>query len=581
VECASLKVEKKMDRRDFIERALIAGGSLCWNSTEGFSQNINYPPIAGADPSGLRDSTSAFRELIRRLPAKDARLIIPAGTYLFSPSKEPIFHFKNFDGLAIEGNDVLLVFEHETSPFHFEDCQNITISGVSVDWKRPPFSQGQIQDTGDKWFVVELDSGFSLTGLEHIGAIGEYDTKLQLPARDGLDQYGGVKAVIPLTQNSIRVEVSAPVDLQKGATVLLRHPVYGINIFVLNRCSSVRFNNVTLHAAPGMGILAGACSELEFTGVRVVPTPKSNRLLSLNADAVHLTDCSGAITFSGCEFRGMGDDAINIYSRFFLITGFSQSKSTARIQVQDRSSRPFADWQRSAEPLADWELPPPGAMVEICNPDTLAPQGSANVLSRSARGTVGTLEVELGDMRSGGLQGLILCSSRKESSTVVHDCRFDGNRARAILVHNNAKIYRSRFFGQSLPAILLSADSGWMEGPAVRDIEIFENDFAFNNYGKAAFRRGAVTVDTSADAHEMVLPSGRVNANVSIHDNRFSGSCGYDIYAVRTSGLSIERNSFRNSGQMLDAARAKEAVFLNAVDCSRFEDNKFETGVSE
>lgn len=545
-----------MHRRRFIGGAMGAGLLAAWQTRAAAAFNTTPPNIPGADPLGINDSTGAFQKLIATLPAVNARLRIPPGKYRFEPSLEPIFKFKKIDGLVIEGEGAVLLLTGNTPAFFFDNCSGITVSGITVDWPRPPFSQGIVQQVEGREFRVEVDPHFPVTGKEPINTVGEYDPDPRLPSRNGVDQYYGVKSISLGATQVLRIEMEHPIALHKGATVVLRHPVYGASVFVMHQCRAVRFDGVTIHASPGMGVTAYLGSGFEFNKLRVVPTPNTNRLLSLNADAVHLTDCSGATVFSNCEFRGMGDDAINIHSMYFKI---------ARSQYA-------AQWK--LESNADY-LPKAGTIFEIVEAATQVLKGHARILPPSNLPTAGFVQIEVLDMDpSTPLEGLVACDARKGWTTEIRDCNFGGNRARAILVHNNAKIYRNRFYGQSLPAILLSADtSEWMEGPLVRDIEIFDNHFEFNYYGSMENRRGAITIDTSEDAHKLDTRPERVYRNISIHDNQFTKSCGCAIFAARTSGLSLVRNTFKESSGMADEAHKKEAIFLNNVGCSSFEAN--------
>jgi hypothetical protein len=319
-----------------------------------------------------------------------------------------------------------------------------------------------------------------------------------------------------------------------------------------------------------MGILAHLGSGFEFNNLRVIRAPGTNRLLSLNADAVHLSDCSGPITFSNCEFEGMGDDAINIDSGYYKI-------------LSSTSSPPALQWKLDVKyPIllnADY-LPRPGTILEIVDPATQVLEGRARVLPPTDPQTNGIINVQLVEADSTiRLEGLIACDAREGTTTEIHDCNFGGNRARAILVHNNAKIYRNRFYGQSLPAILLSCDTNyWMEGPLIRDIEIYQNRFEFNYYGSMDYRRGAITIDTAENTRVLDTSPGRVYRNISIHDNQFTNSCGCAIFAARASGLSLMRNTFKDSSEMADADHKKEAIVLNNVGCSRLEANRTLSG---
>jgi hypothetical protein len=549
-----------MQRRQFIEGALGASILATWQTKQVVSSSATSSPIPGADATGIHDSTAAFQKLIASLPAVNARLRIPPGTYHFEPSLEPIFQFKKIDGLAIEAEGAILLLAGNTPAFLFHKCSRVTVSGITVDWPRPPFSQGIVQQVDGSEFTVEIDSHFPVTGKELINTVGEYDPDLRLPTRNGVDQYYGVKSVSLAAPQVLRIEMERPIALRKGATVVLRHPVYGASVFVMRQCRLVRFDEVAIHASPGMGIIAEFGSGFTFNKLRVTPTPNTNRLLSLNADAVHLTDCSGAISFSDCELRGMGDDAINIHSMYFKIARSSSSQNATQWKLKTGADYP----------------PQEGTTFEIVDPATQVVKGRARVPAASNPPTDGFVEIEVMEPKGlTQLEGLVACNSREGATTEIHDCNFGGNRARAILVHDGAKIFRNRFYGQSLPAILLSSDTTqWMEGPIVHDVEIFDNQFDFNYYGSMESRRGAITIDTSEDAHKLDTRPARVYRNISIHDNQFANSGGWAIFAARTSGLSLVRNTFKESSVMAEEAHKREAIFFNNVGCSRFEANR-------
>ena len=77
-----------MHRRQFIEGALGATVLAAWQARRGASSNAAPPPIPGADPTGVLDSTIAFQKLISTLPQVNAWLRIPPGTYRFGPDRK-------------------------------------------------------------------------------------------------------------------------------------------------------------------------------------------------------------------------------------------------------------------------------------------------------------------------------------------------------------------------------------------------------------------------------------------------------------------------------------------------------------
>lgn len=104
-------------------------------------------------------------------------------------------------------------------------------------------------------------------------------------------------------------------DIAAGSRLILRHIYSFAPVFHLLNCADVSFENVTICAGAGMGVIAHGCSDLTFDSLRVIPS--AGRLMSVNCDATHFIGCSGEIVFRDCEFEAMGDDAANVHG-FYL-----------------------------------------------------------------------------------------------------------------------------------------------------------------------------------------------------------------------------------------------------------------------
>ena len=545
-----------MNRRNFVQNALLAGLSSRLLQARASVQEGRVN-VHGADPTGSADSTSAFLDAIRALPRRHGRLSIPPGTYRFRSASDWLFKIRNCFDLRIEGNGSLLLFEGITRPFLLEDCEQVTMRDLRIDWSRPPFSQGVVLEAGLKWFEVKVDAEYPVTGEEPIEAICEYDRALGLPSINGLELYGHVRAVRLLRPQVLRIDLNVLISLRAGTTVVLRHCVNDSPIFVLTRCKEVRFEEVTLHAAPGTGIIAIAGSGIHFSRLRILPRVDSGRMLSLNAGAVHLTDCRGNIEIIDCKFQGMGDDAINICSTFWRI-----------VKVIDRNT-----WVVEGRHPEHWELrqlPGKGITVDLCDAKTLNVLGSAVVSESHIVSGQAVVRVEKSVSVK---EGTILCDSQSDTNSIVANCEFNGNHACAIVAHNNIKIMNNTFFGQSLAVILLAADAWWMEGPVVRNVEIEGNSFNYNYFGQCTGRRGAITVDIADEFENAVAAGERINERISISGNRFSRSYGSAIFANRVSELSIIRNTFSSSSIMQREEGPKKAVVLNDVSCPYYAGN--------
>jgi hypothetical protein len=83
---------------------------------------------------------------------------------------------------------------------------------------------------------------------------------------------------------------------------------------VIDACRQTVIEDVTLHHALGMGVVAQCCRDLTLRRYRCVPPP--GRMTSAWVDATHLADCDGDIRLLDCELAGMFDDGSNIHGAF-------------------------------------------------------------------------------------------------------------------------------------------------------------------------------------------------------------------------------------------------------------------------
>ena len=87
-----------------------------------------------------------------------------------------------------------------------------------------------------------------------------------------------------------------------------------LDTIVVRQSSDVVLTDVTIHASPGMAVLAHDCTNVHLE--RVINTPESAGLpLAGNADALHLASCRGAVTVRGCVADRHGDDGLNIHGQ--------------------------------------------------------------------------------------------------------------------------------------------------------------------------------------------------------------------------------------------------------------------------
>lgn len=141
-----------MQRREFlgyVGRTAVAGGAAlvagryAWPLGEASPGTARRASVTdfGADPTGQKDSTAAVQKAITTLARRNARLVFPAGKYIFAASNAVLMDFNGYEGLEIFGNGAELLFAGTTQPLRLTSCKDLEVHDIIVDWTHPPCSQ--------------------------------------------------------------------------------------------------------------------------------------------------------------------------------------------------------------------------------------------------------------------------------------------------------------------------------------------------------------------------------------------------------------------------------------------------------
>ena len=342
----------------------------------------------GAVPNDGQDDTAAFLAAFKEAQAKgEKRIVIPKGRYDLRADGNPerpdvLFPVAGMDGLVIEGQGAELMMTGTAAIFSFANCQNVTVTGLTVDWARPPFSEGTVIATAPRHFDVKVADAYPVKGGEPVGAFMSYHADTRLPDGRDLDVYDGVERTELIAPQVLRVHLKWEITVPVGKLLVLRHQVYGYNAFSFYRCADVTVSNVTVYAAPGMGLVGMVTTNVSLRRFNVQMRPGSGRLMSATADATHFGGCKGTVSIEDCPFEGMGDDGVNIKSGLYL---------TVRKRVDD-----FTVLGQHNLKMSD--LPDAGDTLEMAHTDTLSAFAAGKVRQAS-------MEPGEGNMHRVGVRG--------------------------------------------------------------------------------------------------------------------------------------------------------------------------------
>ena len=502
----------------------------------------------GAVPNG-DDAGPGVARAIAALPKVGATLFFPPGRYRFRQHGGTAVALHDFERLTVTAHGATFLFEGNTSPILLARCVAPVLEGFSIDFDRPPFSQGEVLAVAPdaRSFEIRVDDEFPVDGSEPIQTLGTYDRASGLTARHGLDYYGVGQSSTLLRPQTLRIATRYPVPgLQTRDVVVLRHNVYGNHCIVVNGCTAPVIRDVGIHAGGGMGVVGSRNSDVTIERLQIMPTPARGRLMSVCADGVHLGQGSGTVTIADCLMAGMGDDGINVNNRYLRI-------------VERRDDRTLVVGKYRNQSFDQSDAPTDPTRFALVAVRTLTTIGEALAIAGQVAGDRATLRFQ-SDLPRTLLEGDMLSDLSANVALTVSRCVFPGNRARGVLAHSNATIEGCRFANQTHSAVLLAPDLVWLEGAEAAQVRIVDNEMI--DVQRSGSDRGAVCITVGLPQGSS---AGLVNHDIYVQRNHIVGP-GPALVADHVRQLSVIENRIeRTDGPAIRLGPIRDATLAGNV----------------
>ena len=502
------------------------------------------------------EKTTDLRALIgAELAAGNKRIVIPHGRYRVQAEHGNHLVFKNLSDVEIIAENVELVCTSTVRALSFEDCTNVTIRGLTVDYDPLPFTQGKIiaMAPDKRWMDFEVAKGFPENELQE--RIQIYDPATGELRRGDAPWDQKIEA---LGEHCYRVRKSThyqfnPLhDTELVGDILVANNHFGNHgsphTVELRACKGMRLENITVFASPCFGFLEYDCDGSHYIRCKVDrrdpaddPVKRARpRMRSLNADAFHSKDAIHGPAIIGCKAYFQGDDGVNINGKYHYVS--SAQGRTVRIAVYGEPKIKVGD---PVQFLPYSGRRPPDAVVVEMQPDptpiteeekNLIQKISLNenirtwILTGQAQFYTLTLDREI-ELPAGSA---VCCPLRVGNGFAVKDCDFGHNRSRGILIKaSNGEVSGNRITNSRMAAVLISPEFWWMEAGMSSDVVVRDN-----------FIKGCLQSPIQIHAYggnREILPAGALR-NISILNNRIENSAWPLIHVTSTSGLSIKGN---------------------------------------
>lgn len=569
-----------------IEAVLLSVFLSCLMSFPVYAQNIKVYDVSdfGLKANRLKDASDVLQKVLKKIKAEcgegDSVVIrFHQGIYNFYEKGAAVreYYISNHDqdnpkrvGIALEGMKRLtldgggatFVFHGRMLPIALLHSENCLLKNFSIDFANPHIAQVEIVKNDPQrgitfrpasWvkYRITKDSVFEAYGegwtVRHSWGIPfEKDTK-RIVYNAG-DRGCNTRGAYLVEKGLIQAPHWKDEKLAPGTIFVMRgwgRPAPGV---FLSHDVDTRLENIRVHYAEGMGLLAQLCENITLEKFNVCLKGEDDpRYFTTQADATHFSGCKGKIISCNGLYEGMMDDAINVHGTYLKVVGRMDNHTLVGRYMHDQS------W--------GFEWGHAGDDVQFIRTNTMELIGSANRIAsiraydkedmEGAREFLIAFEnpVETGIDEKGsyGIENLTWSPEVIFSGNLIRNNRARGalfSTPRPTVVENNT------FDHTSGTAILLCGDcNGWFETGACRNVMIRNNHFINALTSMYQFTNAVISIYPEIPELEkqQAYFHGGKEGGIVIENNVFDTFDVPILYAKSVDGLVFRNNTIRTN----------------------------------
>lgn len=467
---------------------------------------------------------------------------------------------KGKKNVCIDGNGAKLIIHGIMTPFLFDECENITLENLTIDYARPTMSEFTIlKQTAPAEYLIKI-ADFSLFDIKNNRIIwhgeknknGDYYWQIdyrddmtiamrydpnteyvQMMGANGDNRFPSIpefEKIDDLGDGLLKVKLKDPnAFFPVGCTVQTRNTVRDQIGGAFVNCKNVVCKGLTIRAMHGLGLLAQLCENVTFDGLNI--TPAKGRTVASNADFFQASNCKGEVVIKNCVCSFGHDDFVNVHGTHLKVLEKNAENNRIKVTFVELHSRGFCPFKAGDE-------------IDFINRLTLLPYGSAvikNVTQISDLEFLLSLdrlpEVNVGD---------VIENATNTPALTVENNKFGPSTGRGVLCTTRKKIVikNNVFYKTGGNALCVEDDCNfWFESGYVTDLT-FENnkiiDCAYGSLGKG----GAPVISVNPQVIKKD-ESIYVHKNITIKNNEFLRlpEESYRIEVKNTLNLAVENNS--------------------------------------
>ena len=261
------------------------------------------------------------------------------------------FLLKDLKNVVLDFGGATLMFHGRIIPFILDACKNVTLKNFKVDYDRSFYTQASVLECDSQHMKIHIDEGFTYrVDGGYLYAVSDTweknlnrdDCLLWLYDRTGVKEYGIILALFgpeifpgdnpPLPIGQILVEEDGKDLLLKGEfpkdwsyndgknSLVFTHEVRDKNTITLVGCTDIYIENFILIHGAAMGIMAMGSENIYIDHFDMYMDYEGNkRLVTNNADAIHLYHCTGKFVLKNSYMEGLLDDTVNVHNNYLRV----------------------------------------------------------------------------------------------------------------------------------------------------------------------------------------------------------------------------------------------------------------------
>lgn len=516
---------------------------------------VKISPVQG-------DCTTVLRKALEHVDADKIRVEFQPGIYLCRPDyaiekyctisnhgnglKKILFSFDSFDSIQIVGHGATILCHGQLFPFLFENCRNVEIHDLTIDWDIPFTFLCQVLAVNKKegWRDIRpLTQGFSwkyeknqihfpdIDGFSYdcLGSTLPFNPETKRVVDGAIDVFSRPNHIERLSDGVYRIhehlKYYPPVGSLLSSKGDRMHDRYA-PAFDFKECQSVKINNVVIHHALGMGFLFERSEDIQITNSDICLSPRSERVVSTTADATHFVNCKGQILIEGCQFSNMLDDGTNVHGTYMLIDRILDNYSLiAKFGHFEQKGFKFADKGEEV-----WFIKSP-------SPDRSESNTVVDVIPMNEEYVqISFLNPLSKDLKNGDL----VENKSFNPDFTMRKCKIFNHRARNIVLKTPGKIIiEGNEFSSMMSSVLFRGESRfWYESGQVNDVLIRDNHFM--SCAECGTRHAVIYITPRLG--KQFSSDSVYDKNITIENNTVRGANPCFIIAESCENLNVNNN---------------------------------------